>query len=169
MNWNDVLLESLNRRHTMSKNIILCALVAAALGGTAVASAQDRGYQNDRGDRTYQQRDNRDSRWQDQRGSDRDSRWDDRRDRHDSRYGARGGYGRTADFNAGYDGAGPYHDLRRGARLPSRYRNHQYVVDNWRSHRLSAPPRGYHWVQTGADYVLVGIATGLIADMIINH
>jgi Ni/Co efflux regulator RcnB len=155
----------------MSKKILFTALVAAALGSTAVASAQDHRY--DRNDHNYQQRDSRDtrdSRWQDQRGNDRDSRWDDRRDRHDSRgYASRGGYGRTADFHSGYDGAGPNHDLRRGHRLPSRYRNHQYVVDNWRSHRLSAPPRGYHWVQTGADYVLVGIATGLIADMIINN
>jgi Ni/Co efflux regulator RcnB len=165
----------------MNKKLVISALVAAALGSSAIASAQDYGYRNDRNDRNYQQqrdnRDNRDSRWQDQRGNDRDGRWQDQRgndrdgrDRNDYRgQGSRGGYGRTSDFNSGYDGAGPNHDLRRGGRLPSRYHNHQYVVDNWRSHRLSAPPRGYHWVQTGADYVLVGIATGLIADMIVNH
>jgi Ni/Co efflux regulator RcnB len=27
-------------------------------------------------------------------------------------------------------------------RLPSHYHKRQYVVDNWRAHRLSAPPRG---------------------------
>jgi Ni/Co efflux regulator RcnB len=42
------------------------------------------------------------------------------------------------------------------------------VVDDWRGHRLRQPPRGYHWVQTGGDYVLAAIATGVITDLIIN-
>ena len=56
-----------------------------------------------------------------------------------------------------------------GGRLPAEYRSHQYVVDDWRGHHLSAPPRGYHWVQTGPDYVLVAIATGLIAQIVLAH
>ena len=84
----------------------------------------------------------------------------------------RGG-GRYGDEGYGgerrWDGAGPNHDIRRGGHLPGRYRNHQYVVDNWRDHNLRPPPRGYHWVQTGGDYVLAAIATGVIADLIINH
>lgn len=68
-----------------------------------------------------------------------------------------------------YDrGAGPNHDFHRGARLPYEYRTYQYVVEDWRGHRLSAPPRGYHWVQTGGDYVLVAIATGIILQMLLN-
>jgi Ni/Co efflux regulator RcnB len=66
-------------------------------------------------------------------------------------------------------GAGPNHDFRRGGRLPVAYRHHQYVVDNWRAHHLSAPPRGYHWVQTGSDYVLVAIATGIIAQVLLSQ
>ncbi len=66
-------------------------------------------------------------------------------------------------------GAGPDHAFHRGARLPAQYRNNQYVVDDWRSHRLSAPPRGYHWVQTGGDYVLVAIATGIIMQLLLNN
>jgi Ni/Co efflux regulator RcnB len=66
-------------------------------------------------------------------------------------------------------GAGPGHDLRRGGRLPSQYRNRQYVVNDWRNHHLSAPPRGYQWVQTGGDYVLVAAATGLIASILLNQ
>mgnify|MGYP003520550862 CR=1 FL=1 len=31
------------------------------------------------------------------------------------------------------------------------------------------PPRGYHWVQTGGDYVLVAIATGIILQLILNN
>jgi Ni/Co efflux regulator RcnB len=66
-------------------------------------------------------------------------------------------------------GAGPNHDFRRGDRLPGEYRSRQYVVDDWRGHRLSAPPRGYHWVQTGGDYVLVAIATGVILQLLLNN
>jgi Ni/Co efflux regulator RcnB len=53
--------------------------------------------------------------------------------------------------------------------MPAQYRSHQYVVDDWRGHRLSAPPRGYHWVQTGGDYVLVAIATGIILQLLLNN
>ena len=66
-------------------------------------------------------------------------------------------------------GAGPDHNLYRGARLPAEYRSRQYVVDDWRGHRLSAPPRGYRWVQTGGDYVLVANATGIIALILLNQ
>jgi len=66
-------------------------------------------------------------------------------------------------------GAGPDHDFYRGGRLPPEYRNRSYVVDDWRGHRLSAPPRGYHWVQAGGDYVLVAITTGIILSILLNN
>lgn len=43
------------------------------------------------------------------------------------------------------------------------------MVDDWRGHNLSAPPRGDHWVQTGGDYVLVAIATGIILQLLLSH
>lgn len=66
-------------------------------------------------------------------------------------------------------GAGPDHNFRRGDRLPQEYRSRSYVVDDWRGHNLTAPPRGYHWVQTGADYVLVAVATGIILQLLLNN
>jgi len=66
-------------------------------------------------------------------------------------------------------GVGPDHNVYRGGRLPSYYRSNQYVVDDWRGHHLRQPPRGYHWVQTGAEYALVAIATGVIADILLNQ
>jgi Ni/Co efflux regulator RcnB len=164
----------------MNKKHLAMSTLLAALLGTAGASsfAQDR-YHGDRSDGQYSQRDHdrgdeRNDRRYDRRNDDRyDRRNDDRRgdDRRDG-YQARGG-GRYGDEGYGgdrrWDGAGPNHDIRRGGHLPSRYRNHQYVVDNWRDHNLRPPPRGYHWVQTGGDYVLAAIATGVIADLIINH
>nr|GEU28184.1 hypothetical protein [Tanacetum cinerariifolium] len=124
---------------------VLTTLVATL--GTA--TAQNRGpdhHDNDRG-RSEKHDDRHDDRRDDRNGPDR------RNDRVDYRHDDRGPN----------RGAGPRHDLHKGHRLPPEYRSKQYVVDNWRGHRLSAPPRGYHWVQTGADYVLVGIATGVIA------
>ncbi|MBE0622715.1 MAG: RcnB family protein [Burkholderiales bacterium] len=66
-------------------------------------------------------------------------------------------------------GAGPYHAFHRGDRLPAQYRHRNYVVNDWRGHHLSAPPRGYHWVQTGGDYVLVAVATGIILQLLLNN
>jgi Ni/Co efflux regulator RcnB len=69
----------------------------------------------------------------------------------------------------GERGAGPAHAYYRGDRLPNTYRTRQYVVDDWRGHGLRSPPRGYHWVQTGSDYVLVAIATGVILELLLNR
>lgn len=146
----------MNKKH-LAMSTLLAALLSAA---GASSFAQDR-YHSDRDDSRYSQRDH-------DRG---DRRGDDRRDGYQARGGGRyGDEGSGGDRNnRRWDGAGPNHDIRRGGRLPSRYRNHQYVVDNWRDHHLRPPPRGYHWVQTGGDYVLAAIATGVIADLIINH
>lgn len=60
-------------------------------------------------------------------------------------------------------------EFRRGYRVPAYLRSNTYVVNDWRGHRLSAPPRGYHWVQVGPDYVLVAITTGIIASLILSQ
>ena len=146
----------------MQTRFIPAALLAATLAAGTAAQAQNR-HDNDRRDNDrdrYEQRDRSDARERrDNRGPDRyaDGR---RNDRHDYRHDDRGDRNR---------GAGPRHDLRKGGRLPGEYRNRQYVVDDWRSHHLSAPPRGHHWVQTGNDYVLTAIATGVIANIILGN
>ena len=67
-----------------------------------------------------------------------------------------------------YRGAGPRHNWVRGSYLPQQYRAPRYVVHDWRGPRLHQPPRGYHWVQYGGDYMLVAIASGVITQLIIN-
>jgi Ni/Co efflux regulator RcnB len=149
------------------KHLIISALTAALLSASAASFAQDRYHgDRDRGDRNdgqrYSQRD------RDRNDNRRDDRHDDRRDGYRAQGGGRAGsegWGEERHWN----GAGPDHSFRRGGRLPERYRNHQYVVNNYRQHNLRPPPRGYHWVQTGSDYVLAAIATGVIADLIINQ
>jgi Ni/Co efflux regulator RcnB len=60
-------------------------------------------------------------------------------------------------------------EWHRGGRIPSQYRNRQYVVNDWRGRHLKAPPRGYQWVQVDGDYVMVAAATGIIAQLLLNH
>lgn len=55
----------------------------------------------------------------------------------------------------------------RGDRLPPSYRGRQYIVNDWRGHRLAPPPRGSQWVGVGTDYLLVGIATGVIMQAVL--
>jgi Ni/Co efflux regulator RcnB len=55
-----------------------------------------------------------------------------------------------------------HRDWRRGDRLPREYWDRQYVIDDWRAYRLTPPPRGYHWVGVGGDYLLVQISTGVV-------
>lgn len=84
------------------------------------------------------------------------------------------GYRGQQDFRAGrqFDRGGfpqPHADWRRGGRVPQEYRGRNYVVNDWRANRLSAPPRGYQWVGVGGDFVLAAVATGLIAQIISNQ
>ncbi|MDB5434715.1 MAG: putative integral rane protein [Phenylobacterium sp.] len=58
------------------------------------------------------------------------------------------------------------HEWRRGERLPPAYFVPEYVIVDWRAHHLHRPPPGYEWVRVGEDLILVGIATGLIAEVI---
>ena len=60
---------------------------------------------------------------------------------------------------------GPGPGWRPGGHVPREYWGHQHEVD-WRAHHLRQPPRGYHWVQNGDNYVLAAVAGGLIASII---
>ncbi|MEX5746324.1 RcnB family protein [Massilia sp. X63] len=70
---------------------------------------------------------------------------------------------------------GPYRSvetsgqLKRGGQLPPRYRTHHYVVENWKTHRLTEPPPGHQWVQAGSDYALVAIATGVVQEVLVGR
>jgi Ni/Co efflux regulator RcnB len=76
--------------------------------------------------------------------------------------------GREAKARGRYRSVETSGELKRGERLPPRYRTHHYVIENWRAHKLSAPPRGHQWVQAGSDYALVAIATGLVVEVLVS-
>ena len=162
----------------MKRNRIICALAAATLGlGSAGAFAQDRDHNWQRGGITredargdVQPTHPADSRYDSGNVGRSDNRYDNRNERRFERrdgrvMGNRGDY-RNEDRYA-YGARGP--EWRRGGHIPDQYRSRQYVVEDWRSHRLNAPPRGYQWVQVGGDYVLVAIATGIIAQLLLNQ
>ncbi|GAB2493630.1 RcnB family protein [Pseudoxanthomonas sangjuensis] len=45
-----------------------------------------------------------------------------------------------------------------------------YVVNDWGYYGLRRPPHGYYWRRSDAgDFLLVALATGIIADVILNH
>jgi Ni/Co efflux regulator RcnB len=53
----------------------------------------------------------------------------------------------------------------KGDQLPMDYRSKQYVIDDWKSFKLSAPPHRHRWVGVGADFYLVNASNGRIQDM----
>lgn len=159
----------------MKSNAIVCAIAAVTLGFSSLSFAQDqRGPGRDR---------DRDQRYEQRGPQDRDGRGFDRRDnaRNDDRRGGQRGYEQRNDNrHRGFDQRDARNDrnfryynargpeFRRGGHVPPQYRSQQYYVSDWRGHRLSAPPRGQQWVQVGSDYVLIALATGIIASMVLN-
>ena len=61
-------------------------------------------------------------------------------------------------------------DWHRGDRFDYRQARNYRQVDyrQYRSRHLYAPPRGYRWVQSGNDAVLVGITSGIIGAVLAN-
>jgi Ni/Co efflux regulator RcnB len=138
------------------KRILLAASAALALAGSlaapAVAQAPQRGY----------------SQHYDRNGPDRDDRrYDNRRDSRNGYYVGktwhqgpppRSAYGQRG-FQLGYKA------WRKGERLG--YYNTRYVEVDYRARKLSAPPRGYRWVQDDrGDMILAAVVGGLIAGVI---
>ncbi|MFI8124425.1 RcnB family protein [Acinetobacter nosocomialis] len=93
--------------------------------------------------------------------ADSNNRWDDyhgRDNRHyehhyDHRYDRRDDHRPPvwSNANRGHE----YVVIKRGERIPVEYRDNRYFVSDWRAHRLYEPPRGYHWVKTPNQYLLV--------------
>ncbi len=153
----------------MKSTAIVCTIVIASMGFGTLAQAEGRGRHGPDDDRWSQQdrgrhdngrgNERRDDRHDDRRDDRRDDRHDDHRDgRWDHRWDGHPGY---------YGARGP--DFRRGGYLPHEYRRPVYVVNNYYGHHLPPPARGHQWVQVGADYVLIAIATGIIAQIILNQ
>ena len=58
-------------------------------------------------------------------------------------------------------------DWRRGGHIGGDDWRRARAVD-YRRHHLRHPPRGYEWREVDGRYVMVAVASGLIADIILN-
>ena len=56
----------------------------------------------------------------------------------------------------------------KGQRFDRRYAPQYRVIESPRAYRLKPAPRGYHWVRSGNDAVLVGITSGIVASVLAN-
>ena len=56
----------------------------------------------------------------------------------------------------------------KGQKFDRRYATNYRVIDNPRAYRLSNAPRGYQWVRSGNDAVLIAVTTGLVSAVIGN-
>jgi Ni/Co efflux regulator RcnB len=136
------------------KKFILAALAATTLATPVLAAPyqgqDDRGRQEQRYDNGRHDNDRHDDRRHDNRI---DGRHDGRNDRrHDRRY----------DRNDRGPQRIDYRRWSKGQRFDSRYAQNYRVIDA-RAYRLHDAPRGYRWVRSGNDAVLIGITTGLVA------
>jgi Ni/Co efflux regulator RcnB len=58
------------------------------------------------------------------------------------------------------------HDYRRGVV----YVEHRVYVDDYRHYDLAPPPPGHRWVRSDdGRYILIAVATGVIADILLHH
>lgn len=65
----------------------------------------------------------------------------------------------------------PRHEYRvwhKGDRFESRHAPNYRVIDNPRRYRLGEPPRGYRWVRSGDDAVLVALRSGIVRAVVPN-
>ncbi|WAT14490.1 RcnB family protein [Xanthomonas fragariae] len=130
----------------------------------------------------------------DRRGPDRDQRSDWRNDRHDDRRdwrddrrqwredrhyysnGYREGY-REARHRERYDDRGRGYAYYPARPVPppywargQRYYGPDYVINDYSRYNLRRPPYGYRWQRDDAgNLLLVAIATGVIADLVLHH
>jgi len=136
----------------MNKKLILASLLSLGLAASPVAMAKpdkhqgrgpDREHHYDRGDHHA----HRDNGWH----GERERRWQGDR-YHITVYQPPRGY--------------VQHHWRYGDRVPTAYRNHRYVVNDYRVYQLAPPPRGHQWLRVDNDVVLTAITTGVIAAVV---
>jgi Ni/Co efflux regulator RcnB len=140
---------------------LLCA--ATAVAASPAPQHDDRGQQDDQG-------------WHGDHDNGNHGKHDDR-DKHDH-----GDHDRDRDRQVRYDrddhrGYYVSHDrgrhegwYKRGGYVPAEYRDRRYVVDDWQVYHLRQPPYGYRYVRgDDGQFLLVAIATGVIADILLSH
>lgn len=168
----------MKRSHTARSLPVLMILAVAAVLAAPAAMARDghrsRSNHNDdysdyRGDYRSQSRDHG-------RYDDHDDDRYDRYGRDDDRNYRRHGRDRVVYVAPRYAPpryVAPRHEAyprwSRGARYNTRGYAPTYVVNDYYGYGLRQPPRGYHWRRDDrGDFLLVAIATGIIAEVLFH-
>jgi Ni/Co efflux regulator RcnB len=159
------------------KHFLYAAVALATLAAPMAASADPHDRHDDRRDyredrRDYDRRDHRGDRHDYRDGREvRVIRYD--RHRADSwrgrpewrgYAGVRSGYWYAPGY--GYRPVSRGYVYRSGGYVPVTYR--RYYVEDYGYYGLRAPPRGYRWVYADGNFVMMAVATGLIASVILN-
>lgn len=135
----------------MKRILLATALALTVLASPAMADGRGKGHGH--GHDKHHDRDDRDDRH-------------DRYDRYDSRY------------YYSYDGRnhppgrhnGWHKDYRRGQRIDVVYMQPRYYIDDYPRYHLAPPPRGHRWVRMDdGRMILIAVATGIIADVLLHH
>jgi len=155
----------------MNRFVVGAVASLLALGTVAPAFADNdhRGRGHDRHDDRHDRRHDRHD-----RHDRRDWRDDRRREaHHDRRYYDNRGYYRPAPpprvVYRPAPGYGSY-GWARGHRYREYYGGPVYVVNDYSRYSVRRPPRDHHWIRDDrGNLLLVAIATGIIADYVINR
>jgi Ni/Co efflux regulator RcnB len=154
----------------MKTTAIACAVLTGSFGLSSVASAQ----QWDRGERGEHRAEHRHER--------NEARHDERQDHRGERQDWNRGY-RQPHYSYNqpqYQYRQPHYvysqpsyrsaqRFYRGSYLPHEYRQRGYYVSNWHAYPgLYAPAYGQQWVNVDGQFLLVAIASGLIANALLN-
>ncbi|KRA16338.1 MULTISPECIES: RcnB family protein [unclassified Lysobacter] len=152
----------------MKRILLATAITLAVLASPAMADGRGKGNGHGRGHDKHQDRDDRHDR------HDRDD--DDRYDRRDR--GGRGYDRYDSRYYYSYDGRnhppgrhnGWHKDYRRGQRIDVVYMQPRYYIDDYPRYHLAPPPRGHRWVRMDdGRMILIAVATGIIADVLLHH
>ena len=168
----------------MKATAIACAVLAGTFGFSTLASAQDAGHRNGQHQnqarheqRAQHQAPNRN--WNRQAAQNHDRNRQAARNQNWNRAQGRGSawtspqaayhtpeytYNVAPRYGYDHDRHGRFY---RGGYVPRTYLQPSYYVSNWQAYPgLYAPPYGYQWVQSGNDFLLVALTTGLIANLL---
>lgn len=163
----------------MKSTAIVRAIAALALGFGSVSYAQAADWGDRDGRRGHDRQARHGGQYQQHQYDARVQQQQPRHQRYgqDNSYDGHRQYSRDGQYRQRDGYAGQYREwprhapqYRRGDHLPYELRQNRHYVNDWRAHRLYAPPQGYQWVQADSgDYLLVALATGLIANLLLNQ
>ncbi|MEL1265926.1 RcnB family protein [Pseudoxanthomonas putridarboris] len=155
----------MNRKRLLQS--LACTVLAFAVTAPVLARENDRGWDRGRYDRRDDRHDRRDDR-RDQRQAYRYGYHDGRRD--NRYYDNRRYHAPPPPPRVVYRPAPQYHRWAVGQRYHDYYRGPVYVVNDYNHYHVRRPPRGYHWVRDDrGNLLMVAIATGIIADLLLHH